>query len=200
MQQLKLVEDNRQHLAVDLDQLLLAAEEQFLKRNISVVEFVDLYSSYRDTNFMMEDGKAQLFKSNEELKKIRTMKTYMTILAGLLLVAACGKKDSQAEAEKQITAIKRGKVTATEAVELRGIDVSYSSSYFSFSFFFLHHHLTPHSPFSFKLLYFLLVHLFYIFFFLFFFFFSLFSHAHLPYVLSITSSISSPSTPISPLS
>ena len=69
MQQLKLVEDNRQHLAVDLDQLLLAAEEQFLKRNISVVEFVDLYSSYRDTNFMMEDGKAQLFKSNEELKK-----------------------------------------------------------------------------------------------------------------------------------
>lgn len=152
MQQLKLVEDNRQHLAVDLDQLLLAAEEQFLKRNISVVEFVDLYSSYRDTNFMMEDGKAQLFKSNEELKKIRTMKTYMTILAGLQLVAACGKKDSQAEAEKQITAIKRGKVTATEAVELRGIDVSYSSSYFpsfSFSFFFLHHHLTSHSPFSF---------------------------------------------------
>lgn len=52
------------------------------------------------------------------------MKTYMTKLAGLLLVAACGKKDSQAEAEKQITAIKRGKVTATEAVELRGIDVS----------------------------------------------------------------------------
>lgn len=60
------------------------------------------------------------------------MKTYMTILAGLLLVAACGKKDSQSEAEKQITAIKRGKVTATEAVELRGIDVSYSSSYFPF--------------------------------------------------------------------
>lgn len=57
--------------------MLLAAEEQFLKRNISVVEFVDLYSSYRDTNFMMEDGKAQLFKSNEELKKIRTMKTYI---------------------------------------------------------------------------------------------------------------------------
>ena len=47
----------------------MAAEEQFLKRNISVVEFVDLYSSYRDTNFMMEDGKAQLFKSNGELKK-----------------------------------------------------------------------------------------------------------------------------------
>ena len=149
MQQLKLVEDNRQYLAVDLDQLLLAAEEQFLKRNISAVEFVDLYSSYRDTNFMMEDGKAQLFKSNEELKKIRTMKTYMTILAGLLLVAACGKKDSQAEAEKQITAIKRGKVTATEAVELRGIDVSYSSSYFPyFSFFHSSSSTTPHLPFS----------------------------------------------------
>lgn len=69
-QQLKLVDENRCHISADLDQLLTAAEEQFLKRNISVVEFVDLYSSYRDTNFMVEDAKAQLLKSNEELKKI----------------------------------------------------------------------------------------------------------------------------------
>lgn len=84
------------------------------------------------------------------------MKTYMTILAGLLLVAACGKKDSQVEAEKQLTAIERGKVTATEAVELRGIDVLYSSSYFpSFSFFHSSSSTTTstsHSLFSFYLL------------------------------------------------
>ena len=83
------------------------------------------------------------------------MKTYMTILAGLLLVAACGKKDSQAEAEKQLTAIERVKVMATEAVELRGIDVSYSSSYFpSFSIFHSSSTTTStsHSPFSFYLL------------------------------------------------
>lgn len=69
LQNLKLVEDQKKHLSTDLDQLLAAAEDQFLKRNISVLEFVDLYSSYRDTHFMIEDAKAQLFKSNEELKK-----------------------------------------------------------------------------------------------------------------------------------
>lgn len=69
LQNLKLVEDQKKHLSTDLDQLLCAAEDQFLKRNISVVEFVDLYSSFRDTHFMLEDAKAQLFKSNEEMKK-----------------------------------------------------------------------------------------------------------------------------------
>lgn len=69
LQNLKLVEDQKKHLSTDLDQLLCAAEDQFLKRNISVLEFVDLYSSYRGTHFMLEDAKAQLFKSNEEMKK-----------------------------------------------------------------------------------------------------------------------------------
>lgn len=66
--QLRLVEDQRQ-LAIDLDSLIQAAEEQFLKRHIPVVEFVDLYSSFRETLFLQEDARAQLLKSNEELKK-----------------------------------------------------------------------------------------------------------------------------------
>lgn len=69
MLSLKRVDEQKQQLSADLDLLLEAAEQQFLKRNISVIEFVDLYSSYRDTRFQMEDAKAQLLKSNEELKK-----------------------------------------------------------------------------------------------------------------------------------
>lgn len=69
LQHLKLVEENKRNLSANLDQLLAGTEEQFLERNISVVEFVDLYSSYRDASFMIEDAKAQLLKCNEELKK-----------------------------------------------------------------------------------------------------------------------------------
>lgn len=69
VQNLKLVEEQKQ-LSADLEQLIDAAEQQFMKRNISVTEFVDMYASYRDTRFQMEDAKAQLMKSNEELKKI----------------------------------------------------------------------------------------------------------------------------------
>ncbi len=50
------------------------------------------------------------------------MKAYIIILAGLFSLTACNNKDTQAEAEKQLTAIEKGKVTETEAVELRGID------------------------------------------------------------------------------
>lgn len=69
LQNLNLVEEQKQQLSADIGQLLSAAEEQFLKRNISVIEFVDLYSSYRDAQFMLQDAKAQLLKSCEELKK-----------------------------------------------------------------------------------------------------------------------------------
>lgn len=67
---LKLVEEQEQNLSADLDELLMAAERQFLIRNISVVEFVDLYSSYRDTRFQMLDSKAKLAKTNEEISKL----------------------------------------------------------------------------------------------------------------------------------
>lgn len=70
MQNLKLVEEQKQNLSVDLDRLIEAAEQQFMKRNISVVELVDLYSSYRDTKFQMLDARAKLAKSNEEIIKL----------------------------------------------------------------------------------------------------------------------------------
>lgn len=69
LQNLNLVEEQKKQLSADIGQLLSAAEEQFLKRNISVIEFVDLYSSYRNAQFMLQDAKAQLLKSCEELKK-----------------------------------------------------------------------------------------------------------------------------------
>lgn len=50
------------------------------------------------------------------------MKTNIMILAGLLVLASCNRKDSQADAEKQLTAIEKGKVMATEEVKLKGID------------------------------------------------------------------------------
>lgn len=66
---LKLVEDLQDKLSTDLDQLLTAAEDQFMKQHISVIEFVDLYGSFRETLFQLADSKAQLMKSNEELNK-----------------------------------------------------------------------------------------------------------------------------------
>lgn len=57
LQNLNLVEEQKQQLSTSIEQLLSAAEEQFLKRNISVIEFVDLYGSYRDTQFMLQDAK-----------------------------------------------------------------------------------------------------------------------------------------------
>lgn len=50
------------------------------------------------------------------------MKTNIMILAGLLVLASCNRKDSQADVEKQLTAIEKGKVMATEEVKLKGID------------------------------------------------------------------------------
>lgn len=49
--------------------MLDAAETQFAKRNISLLEFVDIYDTYRETRLQMEDTLLQLFKSNEELRK-----------------------------------------------------------------------------------------------------------------------------------
>ena len=52
----------------ELEELLQAAESQFMKRNITLLEFVDLYGSYRDTQFQMLDARAQLFKAVEDLR------------------------------------------------------------------------------------------------------------------------------------
>ena len=65
---LKLAEQQRP-LAAQLDQMLEAAEAQFVKRHISLLEFVDMYDTYRETRLQIEDTLLQLFKSNEQLKR-----------------------------------------------------------------------------------------------------------------------------------
>ena len=65
---LKLAEQQRP-LAAQLDAMLEAAETQFAKRNISLLEFVDMYDTYRETRLQIEDTLLQLFKSNEQLKR-----------------------------------------------------------------------------------------------------------------------------------
>lgn len=69
---LKLIETQKANIASELDNLIDAAEEQFMKRNISVIEFVDMYSSYRNSKFQMLDAKTQLIKQNEELNRFIT--------------------------------------------------------------------------------------------------------------------------------
>ena len=66
---MRTVEEQRKMLSQELEELLLAAESQFMKRNITLLEFVDLYGSYRDTRFQMLDTRVQLFKAVEDLRE-----------------------------------------------------------------------------------------------------------------------------------
>ncbi|HCN53443.1 MAG TPA: hypothetical protein DIS88_06460 [Prevotella sp.] len=65
---MRTVENQKRMLDQELEELLQAAESQFMKRNITLLEFVDLYGSYRDTQFQMLDARAQLFKAVEDLR------------------------------------------------------------------------------------------------------------------------------------
>ncbi len=47
---------------------------------------------------------------------------YIYALTGLLMMSACTEKDKQEDAEKQLTAIEKQKVTATTTAELRSVD------------------------------------------------------------------------------
>lgn len=66
---MRTVDEQRKMLSQELEELLLAAESQFMKRNITLLEFVDLYGSYRNTRFQMLDTRAQLFKAVEDLRE-----------------------------------------------------------------------------------------------------------------------------------
>ena len=54
----------------DLGKMLHAAEQQFLSRHISLVEFVDLYSNYRDTMLARLDAKNQALQAAERLQLV----------------------------------------------------------------------------------------------------------------------------------
>ena len=52
----------------DLGMMLHAAEQQFMSRHISLVEFVDLYGNYRDTMLARLDAKSKMLQAAERLK------------------------------------------------------------------------------------------------------------------------------------
>lgn len=67
-QYLKQLAEPSPTLDSDLGQMLHAAEQQFMSRHISLVEFVDLYGNYRDTMFARLDAKSKMLQAAERLK------------------------------------------------------------------------------------------------------------------------------------
>lgn len=57
-------------LDADLSTMLQAAEQQFMNRHISLVEFVDLYANYRDTMLARLDAKSQALQAAERLNGV----------------------------------------------------------------------------------------------------------------------------------
>lgn len=55
-------------LDTDMTAMLRSAEEQFLSRHITLVEFVDLYANYRDTLLARLDAKDKMLQAAERLK------------------------------------------------------------------------------------------------------------------------------------
>ena len=55
-------------LATDMTAMLHAAEQQFMSRHITLVEFVDLYANYRDTMLARLDAKNKMLQAAERLK------------------------------------------------------------------------------------------------------------------------------------
>lgn len=55
-------------LDTDMTAMLHAAEQQFMSRHITLVEFVDLYANYRDTMLARLDAKNKMLQAAERLK------------------------------------------------------------------------------------------------------------------------------------
>ena len=54
----------------DLGRMLQAAEKQYMNRHITLLEFVDLYSNYRDTRLALLDARSQALQAAERLRMI----------------------------------------------------------------------------------------------------------------------------------
>ena len=50
--------------------MLHSAEQQFMSRHITLMEFVDLYANYRDTMLSRLDAKNKLLQAAERLRLI----------------------------------------------------------------------------------------------------------------------------------
>ena len=55
-------------LDTDMAAMLRSAEQQFMSRHITLMEFVDLYANYRDTMLARLDAKNKLLQAAERLK------------------------------------------------------------------------------------------------------------------------------------
>lgn len=67
---LKQLAEPASSLNKSLSQMLLAAEQQFMSRHISLVEFVDLYINYRDTMLAHLDAQSKMLQAAERLKVV----------------------------------------------------------------------------------------------------------------------------------
>lgn len=67
-QYLKQLAEPSPEVDADLSQMLHAAEQQFMNRHISLIEFVDLYGNYRDTMLARLDAKNKMLQAAERLK------------------------------------------------------------------------------------------------------------------------------------
>ena len=65
---LKQLNEPTSELDTQLGQMLNAAEQQFMNRHITLIEFVDLYANYRDTMLARLDAKSQMLQAAERLK------------------------------------------------------------------------------------------------------------------------------------
>lgn len=65
---LKQLNEPTSELDTQLGQRLNAAEQQFMNRHITLIEFVDLYANYRDTMLARLDAKSQMLQAAERLK------------------------------------------------------------------------------------------------------------------------------------
>ena len=63
----QLVEEANQHLSASTESLLAEAQQQFMKHNISLLEFLDLYSSYKETHLAVLDAHNKMLQSAVKL-------------------------------------------------------------------------------------------------------------------------------------
>lgn len=62
------VEAQSQNLSTELEKGIEATETQMRHHNISVLEFVDYYSNYKDMKYQLLDAQAELLKAHEAIK------------------------------------------------------------------------------------------------------------------------------------
>lgn len=63
----KIVDEADQNFSNSIDGMINQAEIQYMKRNISLLEFLDMYTSYKDSYIAIIEAKNQLLQSAIQL-------------------------------------------------------------------------------------------------------------------------------------